>query len=247
LLPVSVARRIAELQKLMQQSCLCRNKCWSCHVKRKHVGSPTHVTGCQQQGTMWQCLSTHWCIQAYSQLLALTSTSGSACTEMVLIIGRKACMCWWAGICSIFHHQLMIFYDQVVSVSSHHMQWVSAHQALDCACNDVLIIWALYLNWAHMLFIVHNSAVKVTRPLCIVTWSSNWWAEICIILHHHSMDSIATSTNLHMLGCTCALGQNESLVAASNIISVAVWRGRSQYSIKTALQSSMAISWIYDI
>ena len=33
------------------------------------------------------------------------------------------------------HHQLMMFSDHIVSVSSHHTQRVSAHQAHICACS----------------------------------------------------------------------------------------------------------------
>jgi len=38
------------------------------------------------------------------------------------------------------HSQVMLFYDHVVSVSSHHTQQLSAHQAHSCACIDFLHI-----------------------------------------------------------------------------------------------------------
>ena len=41
------------------------------------------------------------------------------------------------------HHQLMLSSDQVVSVSSHHTQQVSQHQARRCACIGLLHIYVL--------------------------------------------------------------------------------------------------------
>ena len=45
-----------------------------------------------------------------------------------------------AGMCSILHHQLMMFYEHVVSVSSHHMQpdvltRISAHLSVVPCCD----------------------------------------------------------------------------------------------------------------
>ena len=55
------------------------------------------------------------------------------------------------------HHQLMMFYDHVVPVSSHHTQQVQP----SCACIDVLHHRALYLlsHWSQGLCVESDEAV----------------------------------------------------------------------------------------
>ena len=113
---------------------------------------------------------------------------------------------WWAWICILFHHQLMMF-DEHTQLCLH---WCFARLSavLRLGTNaavvpvhishKVCIIrfssdwWSgmrsrwrfmTMLSQSHMLFIV-NSSHKIF--VYLFTWSSNWWAGICSILHHHS-------------------------------------------------------------
>ena len=99
----------------------------------------------------------------WAHLLWLQCTS---VTRSICII--RSSNDWWAGLGSRFHHQLMMFHEQNVWVSGHHTQQVSP----TCACNDVLHIWALDFNWAHLLWL---QCTSVTRSICIIRFSSDWW------------------------------------------------------------------------
>ncbi len=92
------------------------------------------------------------------------------------------------------HHQLMMFYDHVVSVSSHNMQQVSAHQAHSCACVDVLHIWVLYLTG------------HISCSLCTVTLS------LCTCLHEAAPDELGSAAYCiiilaEMDSAPCVFGQ----------------------------------------
>ena len=113
---------------------------------------------------------------------------------------------WWAWICILFHHQLMMF-DEHTQLCLH---WCFARLSavLKLGTNAAvvpvhishkvcIIRWSsdwwsgmrsrwrfmIMLSQSHMLFIV-NSSHKIF--VYLFTWSSNWWAGICSILHHHS-------------------------------------------------------------
>ncbi len=158
--------------------------CVSSQMKQWLVSLDLHLISPSTNDVWW----------AYSVVLALVLCTSERCTETEHICccgssahqsqGLYPQLKLWLMIrdAQHIHHQLMMFYDHVVSVSSHNMQQVSAHQAHSCACVDVLHIWALYLNWAHIMFIVHSHKIFVY----LFTWSSTWWAGICSILHHHS-------------------------------------------------------------
>ena len=63
------------------------------------------------------------------------------------------------------HRQLMTCYEQIVSVSSHHMQQVSP----TCACIDVLHIFSLHFVQVH---IGHRACMHSQLMQCLVSWDT---------------------------------------------------------------------------
>ena len=127
---------------------------------------------------------------SYSLVLALVLCTSERCTgtwaHMLWFLCTSTTRSVWSDEaviddlgCAAYHCQVMLFYDHVVSVSSHHTQQVSAHQAHSCACIDFLHIWAMYLDWARML--IH--CAQQSQDFRVESREASI-DEICSMLHH---------------------------------------------------------------
>ena len=135
---------------------MCHLQCCSAHLSAALCSSPHRscVSSQMKQCLVKYGLHTDDVFLAYSHALALLLCTSEHC----IWTGRICCGCsahqshglyhqmkqllmiW--GVQHV-HHQLIMFYEHVASVSSHRMQRVSLHLAANYACIGVLHIWAL--------------------------------------------------------------------------------------------------------
>ena len=228
------------------------HKLWVCPVKCSSeqwagICSDLFWTSCLSKQSQVVCMRPNYIKLPYMLALLLCTS------EHCIWTGRICCGCSahqsqglsvspnqavTEGLSSRFHHQLMIFCEQNVSVRSHHTQHVSLavlfctserctlfqstsvlcvesdeavlgeiwsaywwcfFSILTCACVAVMHIWALYLDWAHMLWLQCTS----------VTWSvSSDEATI------DDLGCAACSSSTHHVLRACCLSQQSPYAAS---------------------------------
>ena len=113
---------------------------------------------------------------AYSLVLALVLCTSERCTGTghICCWGSSAHQSHGAGLRSVFHHQLMMFSEQNLSITSHHTQQVSP----TCACIDV----------QHICFL-HFVPVHIGHKACVSSQMKQWLVslDLCILFHHQLM------------------------------------------------------------
>ena len=133
---------------------MCHLQCCSAHLSAALCSSPPRscVSSQMKQCLLKYGLHTDDVFLAYSHGLALLLCTSERCTETwAHMLGFQCTSVTWSVssdeaviddlVCAAYiHHQLIMFYEHVASVSSHRMQRVSLHLAANYACIGVLHI-----------------------------------------------------------------------------------------------------------
>ena len=206
---------------------------WICNSHHQLMTSDQHTQLCL-----------HWCNARLSTVVEV----GTCAAAVPMHNSHKVCIITWSvdWLCAAY------------SWSTHNAFWPCCRNhkpqmqqaSPTCACIDVLHIWALYSNWAHLLWL---QCTSVTRSICIIRFSNDWSAGLGSRFHHQLMmfheqnvrvsghhtqqvsPTCACSDVLHIwalnfrrICCGCSAHQSRGLSVLSDSAVIDGWAGQQR-------------------